>query len=46
MIFKKNCKIGYDVCIGCNSEYGKPHLIGGNPVENVTLNVIGPVDEN
>ncbi|MDU7706095.1 MAG: hypothetical protein E7J94_02335 [Clostridium sp.] len=45
MIFKKSCNLGYDVCIGQNSENGKPHLVGGHPVENITLKVIGPADK-
>ena len=45
MIFREGCNIGYEVYAGSNTEHCLPHLIGGNPVENITLKVIGPVKD-
>lgn len=45
MIFKRDHNIGYDVVIGKNSEHGLPHIIGGTPVEDVTLKVIAKLED-
>lgn len=45
MIFKRDHNISYDVVIGKNSEHGLPHIIGGTPVEDVTLKVIAKLED-
>lgn len=46
MIFKADCGIGYSIIAGCNAENCLPHLIGGAPVENIALRVVGPITDN
>ena len=47
LYFRDGCDIGYDLTIGnTNHKNSSPYLIGGNPVENIKLRVIGMVRED
>lgn len=47
MYFKEGCNVGYEVFIGCSkNENGSPYLVGGSPVEEIKLKVIGKAKLN
>lgn len=45
LYFRKGDDMGHELFISDDSPDGKPVLVGGRPVEMLTLKVIGPVNE-